>query len=102
MGIYCDRRLAESRIQDHVGRFAAHTGQLLECITIPGNLRAVLVDEYAASLEDVGGLRVEKADRADIPLESRLAERKYAFRRVGRGKKLIRGLVDANVRGLRR
>jgi hypothetical protein len=44
----------------------------------------------------------ERADRGDVGGEAGLAERQHRLWRVGDGEQLLRGLVDLDVRGLRR
>ena len=52
--------------------------------------------------DDVPGLGVVQADAADVALEPVLAQRQHRLRRIGHRKQTARGLVDADISGLRR
>ena len=96
------RRLAERHVEDHVGRLAAHAGQGLQRGAVARHLAAVLLDQEAAGLEQVLGLRAVQADRAHVRLDALGAQRQHALRRGRRDEQRARGLVDADVGGLRR
>ena len=70
MGIDCDGRLSEGRIQDHVCRLAPDSGQGLQRFDIPGNLSLVPLEQQPTRCDDVTGFAVEQSDRADILLQA--------------------------------
>ena len=58
-------RLAESGVEHHICCFAADSGQCFQLTTDPWNFSAVALDQKFAGFEDIGGLGVVKAERAD-------------------------------------
>ena len=71
-------------------------------LTILRHFAAVLVNQNLAGLDDIAGLVVIEADRSDVRRQPDDTQREYRFRRVGDRIKFIRGLVDTDIRGLRR
>ena len=58
-------RFTESGVEHHIRRFTADAGQCFQFSTDPWNLSAVALDQKFAGFEDIGGLGVVKAERAD-------------------------------------
>jgi len=61
-----DGGLSEGRVQHHVGGLAADAGQGLERFAVPRHPAAMLLEQELRHRDDVGGLRVEQADAADV------------------------------------
>ena len=102
VGVHRHRRLAEGHVEHHVGRFAAHAGQLLQRLARMRHLAAMLAQQDLASQQQVPRLVAVQADRADLLAQRVEAERQHLLRRVGEREQPPRGLVDAHVGGLGR
>ncbi|MCY1294272.1 hypothetical protein D9M70_435630 [compost metagenome] len=94
--------LAERRIEDHVGGLAAHARQRFQRFAVGRDLAAVPLDQHAAGLDHMLGLGLVQADGLDVFAQPGLAEVQHLLRRVRDREQPARGLVDADVGGLRR
>ena len=102
MGIYRYGGPAKCGVEHHIGRFATNAWQRLQCLPALGNFTAMQIQELLTALDDVLCLGIVKAYGFDMvlqPLNSQLQKlgRCVGYRKQGRG-----GLVDADIRGLRR
>ena len=95
-----DGRLAEGRVEHHVGRLAADAGQGFEGGTVCGYLSVVLLDQHAAGGDDVLRLGTEQADGLDVFGKPILPKCQHAFRVRCDRKKAGGGFVDTNIRCL--
>ena len=59
-------RLLPPHVQDHIGGFAPHTGQALECCATIGHFATVNIHKDLAQLHHVLGFLAEKADGFDM------------------------------------
>ncbi|MNV28114.1 hypothetical protein D3C71_1192940 [compost metagenome] len=100
--VHRHHRLAEGRVEHDIGSLAADTGQRLECSTITRHLAAVLFHQHRAGRNHVLRFRVVQADGGDVLLQAVFTERKDRLRGIGDREQFARGLVDADIRGLRR
>jgi len=63
-------RLAERRVQDHIGGFSSNARQCLQGGPVCRDLAVVLADEYLAGLNDVFCLAVEQTDGLYVLLQA--------------------------------
>lgn len=59
-------RLPEGRVQDDIGRFATHAGQLYKLFACFGYCAIMLIDEDLRGGDHVFGLGVVQADSFDV------------------------------------
>ncbi|KAG1223040.1 hypothetical protein G6F68_020459 [Rhizopus microsporus] len=97
MRIHRHHRLAERRVEHHVGGLAADAGQRLQRIAVTRHFAAMLLQQDRAGGDHVLRLGVEQADGGDVLLQAVLAQREDLRRRVGHREQAARGLVDAAV-----
>src|SRR3569832_2235759 len=102
MGVDRYRRLAEGRVQYHIGGLAADARQGLQRLAIVRHLAAMPFDEDATGGDEVLRLVLVQIDGLDIILEPLFAELQYRRRGVRDLEQFFRGLVDPFVGGLRR
>ena len=69
VGVHRHGRLAKGHVEHHVGRFAAHAGQLFQFFARAGHHAAVPLHQNAASLQQVPGLAFVEANRLDVALQ---------------------------------
>ena len=100
VGVHRDHGFTECGVEDHVRGFPPDAGQRLQGLAGLRDLPAVLLDQYAAGGDDVGGLAVMQADGADVGFEAGDAECQDGFRRARASKQFPRRLVDRDVRAL--
>ena len=102
VGVDRERLLPERGVEHDVGGLAADAGKALQRVAAGRDFAAIVVDEHLRQRDDVLRLGVEEADRLDMRLEPRFAEREHLLRRVGDLEQRPRRLVDAGVGRLRR
>lgn len=102
VGIHGDSGVAEGGIENDVGRFPADTRQFFQGFPAFGDPAAVSPGQDMAGLDDVFGFRIVQADGFDVLLQPLCAHPDKLFRRIGHPEQVFRGLVDADIRGLRR
>lgn len=102
MRIYGNRRLSECCVEYHIGCFATYTGQGFKRISLFRYLASMLLQEDAASVDNIQGLGVVEPNGLDMSLQAIQSECQNAFRCIGDGKELCRSLVDADICGLGR
>ena len=93
--------LAESNVQNDVGCFASHAWQTFQSFSVGRNLALVSVKQDAAGLQDVLGLAAKQANGFDVAFQPFLPQVQQGLRRVGYREQGGRGLVHADVGGLR-
>lgn len=101
MGIDGHGRLAESHIQDDVGRFSPDARKSFECRSIARHLPRMLIDQNLAGGHQMSGLAPIQADRPDVGLQSFNAQLLDFFGGIGDWKQTPGRLVDAHIGGLR-
>ena len=100
--IHRHRAFAERDIQHDVRGLAADARQLLQCLAIARYFAAVPLDQLARQLDDVAGLALPEADRADVLRHAIDAETHHRLGRRGFGEQRLGRAVDRHVGGLRR
>src|SRR5690349_1434358 len=66
MRVNRERAFAEGDVQDDVRGLAADTRKRLELVPLARHLSVVLFDEPAGELDDIAGLGLPEAERADV------------------------------------
>ncbi len=101
MGVYGDGGMTESGVENHIGGFAADTGQGFQRCPVFRHLAVILFHQDATGLDNVFCLAVEKANGSNVFPEAVLSKCMDGFGGTGLAKQFCRGLVDALVGGLR-
>ena len=96
------RFLAESGVEDDVGGFSSHAGQLLQFLARARDLAAVIANQCLRQRDHIPGLGVEQADRLDLTPQRLFAQLDHLARGLHPREQRTRGDVDAGVRGLGR
>ena len=102
MSVHSHSRFAIGYVQHHIGCFAAHSGQGLQCFARAGHLTAVLFNEYLACFQEVAGFVSVQTNGLDVVLEAILPQCQNGSGCVGHWKKFSGGFVHAHIGGLRR
>ena len=102
VGIHGNGRLAEGGIEDDVCRFPADPRQFFQCFPGLRDFTGMGIDQDKAGPDNVFGFCIVQADRFDILLQSLFAQPDKLLRRIGRPEQFFRGLVDTDIRCLRR
>ena len=102
MRVNCHGGFAEGSVQDHVGRFPPHARQRFQRRPITRHFAAVFFEQNLAGPYHVDRFGIEEADGLDVTLQAPYAERLDGSGRIGDRKQLVRCLVDAHIRSLRR
>ena len=102
VGIHGNGGLTEGGIEDDVCRFPADPRQFFQCFPVLRDFPGMGIDQDMAGLDNIFGLCIVQSDRFDILLQSRSAQPDKLLRRIGRPEQFFRGLVDTDIRCLRR
>jgi hypothetical protein len=92
-----DCRLAESGIQNNIGRFSADAGQGLEFLACTWHLAVEAVNQYPTGLDNIFCFAVKKADCPDVGFKFSDAKVEYCLRRIRDRIQKRRRLVDADI-----
>ena len=100
MGIDGDGGLAECRVEDHVGCFAADSGQRFQRFSCLRDLSLMLLQQDLTGVDDVLGFRIEQSNALDVALQFRASQFADCRRCIGNFEQHSGCFVDAHVRRL--
>ena len=85
MGVNRDGGFAKCGIEYDIGGFAPHARECLQRFSLSRHFSVVLVEQDAASLDDIGCLGVEQANGANVIAQRVLAHVENGLWRIGHG-----------------